>query len=110
MRLMRLKKVIVFILVFAAVYGFVAVDDAYSNMMDQPGQVALHVRRVNTEYVTVSMFGQSKAINTKKIHEEWTNFSKEVTSRLDVAVLEIRDFLGMVEMERDYSVFKTDIL
>jgi muconolactone delta-isomerase len=66
---MKLKKLIVFVLVFAAVYGITAVDEAYSDMMDREGKIALHVRRVNSEYVTFSMFdnrsGQYKKNYTK---------------------------------------------
>ena len=34
---MKLKKAIVFILVLLVSFGFTAVDEAYSDMMDQPG-------------------------------------------------------------------------
>ena len=107
---MRLKKLLVFILVFATVYGFTAVDEAYSDMMDQTGKVSLHVRRVNSEYVTLSMFGQTAAINTKELNENWGKINNTVTANLDLAVAEIQDFLGIKEPERDYSVFKTEIL
>ncbi len=107
---MRLKKTIIFILVFAAVYGFVAVDEAYSDMMDQPGKVALHVRRVNPEYVTFSMFGQTAAVNTRELKEDWREFSDTVTVGLDRAVLGIQGFLGIEQQPPDYSVFKTEIL
>ncbi|MEL7655957.1 MAG: hypothetical protein AAGU75_08620 [Bacillota bacterium] len=107
---MRLKKFLVFILVFASVYGFTAVDEAYSDMMDRAGMVSLHVRRVNSEYVTFSMFGQTAAINTKELKENWGALSNTVTGNLDIAVAEIQDFLGIQEPERDYSVFNTEIL
>lgn len=107
---MRLKKILVFILVFAAVYGFTAVDEAYSDMMDQTGKVALHVRRVNSDYVSLSIFGQTAAINTSDLKEDWREFSHTVTANLDQAVLGIQNILGMQEPERDYSVFKTEIL
>ncbi len=107
---MRLKKLLVFILVFTAVIGFTAVDEAYSDMMDQEGQISLHVRRVNDEYVTFSIFGQTAALNTKELKEDWDGFSDRVTAGLDKAVVHIRRFLGIVEQERDYTVFKTEIL
>lgn len=106
----RLRKVLVFVLVFAAVYGFTAVDEAYSDMMDQDGQIALHVRRVNSDYVTFSMFGQTAALNTEKMKEDWNDLSNTVTAGLDVAVGHIQQLLGIAEPERDYSVFKTEIL
>lgn len=108
--MMRLKKLLVFAIVFAAVYGFTAVDEAYSDMMDQEGQLALHVRRVNYDYVTFSMFGQTAALNTKKMKEDWDDLSNTVTAGLDAAVGHIQQFFGIAEPERDYSVFKTEIL
>jgi hypothetical protein len=107
---LRLKKLLIFTLVFTAVIGFTAVDEAYSDMMDQEGQVSLHVRRVNDEYVTFSIFGQTAAVNTRKLSEDWDGFSDNVTAELDHAVVHIRRFLGIVEPERDYAVFKTRIL
>jgi len=107
---MRLKKLVIFVLVFAAVYGFTAVDEAYSEMMDQTGQISLHVRRVNSDYVTFSMFGQTLAVNTKDLEQKWENVNRVVTANLDIAVSEIQDFLGMEEPKRDYTVFKTEIL
>ncbi|HVI42885.1 MAG TPA: hypothetical protein VM577_19950, partial [Anaerovoracaceae bacterium] len=103
-------KMLVFILVFAAVYGFTAVDEAYSDMMDQEGKIALHVRRVNSEYVTFSMFGQTAAVNTKELKGNWNEFSSTVTADLDQAVVHIQDFLGIEQTKLDYSVFKTEIL
>lgn len=107
---MRFKKMLVFIMVFTAVIGFTAVDEAYSDMMDQEGQVSLHVRRVNDEYVTLSIFGQTAALNTKEMKEDWDGLSDRVTAGLDDAVVHIRHFLGIEEPERDYAVFKTQIL
>jgi len=107
---MRLKKLLVFVLVFAAVYGITAVDEAYSDMMDQEGKISLHVRRVNSEYVTFSMFGQTAAVNTKELKNNWSDFSNTVTASLDHTVANIQGFLGIEEPERDYSVFKTEIL
>lgn len=107
---MRLKKILIFVLVFAAVYGITAVDEAYSDMMDQDGKIAPHVRRVNSDYVTFSMFGQTAAVNTKELKNDWSAFSNRITANLDEAVVNIQDFLGIVEPERDYSVFKTEIL
>lgn len=107
---MRWKKLTVFILVFSAVYGFTAVDEAYSDMMDQDGKIAPNVRRVNSDYVAFSMFGQTATVNIKKLEEDWGGFSNHVTSGLDVAVVNIQDFLGIEEPVRDYSVFKTEIL
>lgn len=107
---MRLKKIIIFVLVFAAVYGFTAVDEAYSDMMDREGKISLHVRRVNSEYVTFSMFGQTTAVNTKELREDWNEFSDTVTAGLDRAAGHIQIFLGIEEPERDYSVFATEIL
>ena len=107
---MILKKSVIFTLVFTAVIGFTAVDEAYSDMMDQEGQVSLHVRRVNDEYVTFSIFGQTAALDTKELSENWDGISDGVTAELDHAVVHIRHFLGIVEPERDYAVFKTQIL
>ncbi|MDF3002568.1 MAG: hypothetical protein K0Q48_2687 [Bacillota bacterium] len=107
---MRLKKTILFILVFAAVYGFMAVDEAYSDMMDQPGKITLQIRRVNSDYLTLSMFGKNAAINISELKEDWKELSGSVTASLDTAVSEIQGFLGIVEPERDYNVFKTEIL
>ena len=107
---MRLKKILIFVLVFAAVYGFTAVDEAYSDMMDQEGKISLHVRRVNTEYVTLSMFGQTVAVNIKELKEGWVEFSNKVAAGLDRTAVNVQGFLGIQEPERDYSVFKTEIL
>lgn len=107
---MRLKKLMVFILVFCAVYGFTAVDEAYSDMMDQDGQVGLDIRRVNSEYVTISMFGRTKAVNTKELSEDWGDFSNKVTDGLDTAVNHIRELMGVREEEPDYNVFHVQIL
>lgn len=107
---MRLKKLLIFVLVFAAVYGITAVDEAYSDMMDQEGKIAPHIRRVNSDYVTFSMFGQTAAVNTKELKHDWSDFSNRITANLDDAVVNIQDFFGIKEPERDYSVFKTEIL
>lgn len=107
---MRLKKILIFVLVFTAVYGITAVDEAYSDMMDKEGKIALHVRRVNSDYVTFSMFGQTAAVNTTELKQNWSNFSNTITANLDEAVGTVRVFLGIVEPERDYTVFKTEIL
>lgn len=105
-----MKKFVIFILVFAAVYGFTAVDEAYSDMMDQPGKLTLQIRRVNSDYITLSMFGKTAAINTAELSKEWREFSGSVTGKLDTAVSEIQGLLGINEPERDYNVFKTEIL
>ena len=107
---MRLKKILIFVLVFAAVYGITAVDEAYSDMMDKEGKIAPHVRRVNSDYVTFSVFGQTAAVNTTELKQNWSNFSNTITANLDEAVGTVRVFLGIVEPERDYTVFKTEIL
>lgn len=107
---MRGKKVLIFVLVFAAVYGFTAVDEAYSDMMDREGMISLHVRRVNSEYVTLSMFGQTAAVNIRELKDRWGGFSDKVTGGLDQTVSGIQGFLGIEEPERDYSVFNTEIL
>ena len=107
---MRLKKLLVFVLVFGAVYGITAVDEAYSDMMDREGKIALHVRRVNSEYVTFSMFGQSGSVNIKELNENWRDLRNTVVGGLDLAVADIQDFLGIKEPVRDYTVFKTEIL
>lgn len=107
---MRLKKMLIFVLVFAAVYGFTAVDEAYSDMMDREGSVSLRVRRVNSEFVTFSIFGQAAAVNTKELKESWSDLSNKVTDGLDQTVGSIRGFLGFEDSEMDYSVFKTEIL
>ncbi|MDD3168598.1 MAG: hypothetical protein PHC91_03920 [Eubacteriales bacterium] len=107
---MRLKKILIFVLVFAAVYGFTAVDEAYSDMMDQEGRISLHVRRVNSEYVTFSMFGQTAEVNIKQLKENWSAFSNRVILGLDQTVVRVQGLLGIEEPERDYSVFNTEIL
>lgn len=107
---MRWKKFIVFVLVFSAVYGITAVDEAYSDMMDRDGMITPHVRRVNSDYVMFSMFGQTAKVNMTELGEDWIIFRNRVTAGLDVAVVRIQDFLGIEEPERDYSVFKTEIL
>ena len=107
---MKLKKAIVFILVLLAVFGFTAVDEAYSDMMDQPGKLTLNVRRVNSDYVTISIFGQSTAINIKELQNNWSEFSKNVTNGLDSTVGEIRELFGLEKYEPDYSTFKSQML
>jgi muconolactone delta-isomerase len=106
----RMKKAVVFVMVFAAVYGFTAVDEAYSDTMDQTGKVALNVRRVNSDYITLSIFGQTAAINIKELHDGWDDISNTVTASLDHAVSGVQDFLRIDNPKRDYSVFKTEIL
>ncbi len=107
---MRKKKLLVFILVFTAVYGITAVDEAYSDMMDREGKIALRIRRVNSEYVTFSMLGKNAVVNTKELKKDWREISHTVVAGLDDAVNGIQDFLGIDEPVRDYSVFKTEIL
>ena len=107
---MRIKKLVVFILVMLAVFGFTAVDSAYSDMMDQDGQVGLEVRRINSEYISLSMFGKTKTVNTKELAENWDEFSQKVVGGLETATGHIRGALGAEEPERDYSVFHTQIL
>ena len=107
---LKWKKLAIFVLVFAAVYGFTSVDEAYSDMMDQDGKIAPHVRRVSSDFVAFSMFGQTAKVNTTKLEGDWGDFSSRVTDGLDVAVVHIQDFLGIEEPERDYTVFKTEIL
>jgi len=106
----RIKKFVVFMLVILAVYGFTAVDNAYSDMMDQDGQVRLQVRRINSEYISLSIFGKSKSVNTKELAEDWNGFSQKVVGGLEVATESIRGALGVEEPEMDYSVFHTQIL
>lgn len=107
---MRLKKLAVFILVFMAVYGVITVDQAYSDMMDQDGMIAPVIKRVDPDHVNFSMLGQTAAVNTTELSSDWREISNKVTEGLDMAVVHIRDFLGIKEEERDYSVFKTQIL
>lgn len=107
---MRLRKFVVFILVFFSVFGFTAVDNAYSDMMDQDGQVRLQIRRVNSEFISLSIFGKTKAINTKELGDDWDQISQKVVSGLEVATNSIRDLIGAEEPERDYSVFHLQIL
>lgn len=107
---MRIKKLLVFIMVFLAVYGFVAVDESYSDMMDKDGQVGLDVRRVNSEYITVSIFGKSADINTRELSEEWEKITDHVVDRLETTTNGIRTAFGIKDIERDYSVFKSQML
>lgn len=106
---MKLKKTAVFILVLLSVFGFTAVDEAYSHMMDQPGKISLNIRRVNSDYVTISIFGQSTAINIKELQDDWNEFSNNVTTGLDNTVGEIQELFGL-KPEPDYSAFKTEML
>lgn len=107
---MKLKKTMVFILVFLSVFAFTAVDEAYSHMMDQPGKLSLNIRRVNSEYISISIFGQSAAVNIKKLQDDWSEFSNNVTLGLDNTVSEIRDLFGINKYEPDYSTFQTEML
>lgn len=107
---MRLRKIIVFVLVFAAVYGLSAVDAAYSDLLDDDGQVGLSVRRVNSDYVTLSLFGKTAAVNTKELGDNWADFSSKVVAGLESFTSGTREFLGIEEEERDYSVFHTELL
>lgn len=106
----RIKKLIVFILVMLTVFAFTAVDNAYSDMMDQDGQVRLQVRRINSEYISLSIFGKTKTVNTKELAEDWDEFSQKVVGGLETTTDHIRGALGIEEPERDYSVFHTQIL
>ena len=107
---MRLRKLAVFILVFMAVYGIITVDQSYSDMMDQDGKIAPEIRRVNPDYVSFFFFFKTAEVNTTELSEDWRELSSRVTEGLDVLVVQIRDFLGIREEERDYSVFNTQIL
>lgn len=107
---MRFKKILVFILVILAVYGFVTVDESYSDMLDKDGHVGLNVRRVNSEYVTISIFGKTGAINTRELREDWGQFSDAVVSRLEGVTDRVKSTLGIKEEERDYNVFKLQML
>ena len=107
---MRLKKLAVFILVFTAVYGIIAVDEAYSDMMDQEGKIVPQAVRIDEDFVSFSMFGQTAMIDVTQLENDWYGISVKVASNLDHAVANIRDFLGIKEEERDYSVFHTQIL
>jgi hypothetical protein len=107
---MRLKKLAVFILVFTAVCGIVAVDEAYSDMMDQEGKIVPQAVRVDEDLVSFSMFGQTAVINVTELENDWNGVSIKVADRLDTAVTHIQSFLGIKEEERDYSVFHTQIL
>lgn len=104
------KKLIIFILVFGAVYGFQAVDEAYSDMLDRDGQIGLDIRRIDSDHITLAMFGMTKAVNTEELGEDWRNFSANVTDGLDVAVDNIHELLGVEEEEPDYNVFHVQIL
>ena len=107
---MRLKKAAIFILVLLTVFGFTAVDEAYSNMMDQQGKLSLNIRKVNSDYVTISIFGQSASVNIKELQDDWSGFSDNVTVGLDNIVGEIQGLIGLEKHEPDYSTFKTEIL
>lgn len=107
---MRLRKFIVFVLVFAAVYGLVTVDAAYSDLLDVDGQVGLSVRRVNSDYVTLYFFGKTAAVNVKELREDWNDFSGTVVAGLESFAKGTRELLGIEEEERDYSVFHTELL
>lgn len=107
---MKFKKIAVFILVLLAVFSFTAVDEAYSNMMDHPGKLSLNIRRVNSDYITISIFGQSAAVNTKKLQDDWSEFSNKVTTGLDNTVGEIKGLIGLEKYEPDYSTFKSEML
>jgi len=102
---MRLKKIIVFLMVFFAVYSFIAVDESFSDMLDMDGQVGLDVRRVNSDYITLSIFGKTADINTRELSENWGQFSNNVVDELETFTASIRESLGIEEPERDYSVF-----
>lgn len=107
---MKWKKFIVFIMVFAAVYGFVTVDSAYSDMLDQEGKIVPSVRRVNSQYVVVSMLGKSAAIDTKQLGEDWREFSNNVVDNLDAAVKNIRETLGIEKEKINYDSFQVHLL
>lgn len=107
---MKWKKLIVFIMVFAAVYGFVTVDAAYSDMLDQEGKIVPSIRRVNTQYVVVSMMGKSASIDIKRLGEDWHEFSNNVVDNLDAAVKNIRETLGIEKEKINYDSFQVHLL
>lgn len=97
-------------MVFVAVCGMVTVDSAYSEMLDQQGKLVPSIRRVNSEYIVVSMFGQSAAINTRELGEDWEELQETVVDNLDGAVTAVRETLGIEEEERNYDAFEAHIL
>ncbi|WP_027399352.1 hypothetical protein [Anaerovorax odorimutans] len=107
---MRLKKTIVFILVFMSVLSVVTVDSAYSDMLDQEGKLIPNVKRLNTNYLSISMFGKSEEINIKELEENWNKISTIVVSNLDSFVTNVRKTFGIEKEEINYDAFKPQLL
>lgn len=106
---MRIQKLILFVMVNLAIYGFVAVDSAYSDMLDLDGRIGLKMQKIDEDYVAMSMFGKTATINTTQLGEKWNEFSNTVVAGLDSASSNIRQFIG-AEEEKDYSVFNLQLL
>ncbi|MGI6731065.1 MAG: hypothetical protein ACOX5F_04090 [Anaerovoracaceae bacterium] len=106
---MILKKLIVFFMVIFAVIGFVTVDAAYSDMLDLEGKIGLEVKRIDEDYLSMSIFGKVAEINTTEVARSWNEFSETVVAGLNSATTGIRRLAG-IEEERDYSVFQLQML
>ena len=63
-REIRLKKMLMLVTVLLFVFGLIAVDRGYSEMMDQRGKITPTVRRTDDETLVVSVFGKDIRVNT----------------------------------------------
>lgn len=62
---LRIKKWLMILSVLVLVFGLLAVDRGYSDMMDEKGRITPTVRRTDDETVVVSVFGMDIHVNTE---------------------------------------------
>lgn len=68
---MRKKKLVIFTLALFFMIGLVTVDEAYSDMMGKEGMLSLQTRRLDQNWVTISILGKECKVNMTEMQSKW---------------------------------------
>lgn len=107
---LRFKKAVVFAMTVLFMFGLVAVDGAYSEMMGKEGVLSLQTRRVDHDNVRFSLLGQQAEINVTDMRMTLDDIKDEAVDFLEDVSANVRKLLGIPAWPRDDLPFEYRIL
>lgn len=114
---MFMKKTMVFIVTMLAVFAFVAVDAAYSDMLDEDSFLIPVVKKTGESHVSIVLLGKTASVNVAQIEEKWDNINNTVNEKYKEGkiyfaqrVEDVKLALGIEKENIDYAAFKSQLL
>ncbi len=114
---MFVKKTMVFIVTMLAVFAFVAVDAAYSDMLDEDSFLIPVVKKISEDQVSIVLLGKTASINVTQIEEKWDNINNTINEKYNQTKVyfaermsDVKLALGLEKEDIDYAAFKSQLL